>query len=177
MFGGKAKQELSLREEMDDILFGTKGSVPKSFPFILRNLRRDSFGTPEKCTCYDLISRDSDPDCVYCLGEGYLWDEVWKKGRSEFLGAEGGLANKYRYAQPGLIRADYKIFFFRYDTAIQYGDKIIEPKLDLEGKVITPYVRQAIYKPQTIDFLRSDSGRVEYIAVYCLENDAIRSDN
>ena len=50
-------------------------------------------------------------------------------------------------------------------------------RLDEEGALITPYTREAIYKPQTIAKMRSDNGRIEYYAVYCREEDALRHDN
>jgi hypothetical protein len=105
-----------------------------------------------------------------------LWDEFWYIGRAEFVGSDGGLGNRFRLLPPGELRGDSKVFFLRYDTPIAQGDKIVEMKLDDEGNPVVPYVRQVIYKPQTINRLRSDNGRVEFIAVYCLENDAIRLD-
>jgi len=77
---------------------------------------------------------------------------------------------------PGGLRVDWRIFFVRYDTAIRYGDKVVEMKLDDEGEVVVPYVRESIYEPQTIQKFRSDNGRVEYIAIHCREDSAIRSD-
>ena len=72
------------------------------------------------------------------------------------------------------IRTDYKIFYFRYDEKISYRDKIIELSLDIEGKLLVPYKRETIYRPETIQMFRADNGRVEYIAVYCREESSIR---
>ena len=49
-------------------------------------------------------------------------------------------------------------------------------KLDEEGAVVVPYLRESIYEPQTIQKMRSDNGRIEYIALHCREDSAIRSD-
>lgn len=93
-----------------------------------------------------------------------------------YSGADTGLAGRLRFMPPGQIRVDYKIFFLRYDSPIRYGDKIVEAKLDTEGQVVAPLVREAIYAPATISKFRSDNARIEYIAAYCREDDAIRLD-
>ena len=120
---------------------------------------------------------EPDPSCQYCLGEGYLWDESWLECYSMHINADSGLARKYLHMAPGLERTDYVVFFFRYDTTIKYEDKIVEIKLDNEGEIVLPYIREAIYKPNTIKKMRSDYGRVEYLAVYCQEQDAWKTDN
>lgn len=169
--------EIDLREQFDDLIFGSNTRVGKGHLLVIRHMRREADGKATACTCLDPMSFQCDPDCPYCLGEGYLWDETWYMGRSQFLGSDGGLGNRYRFLPPGEVRADTKVFFFRYDVPIQYGDKIVEMKLDSEGAPVVPYVRQAIYKPQAINALRGDNGRVEFHTIYCLEKDAIRSDN
>lgn len=167
---------IDLRKEFDTIVYGDASNTRQGWPHLLRVIRRNSDGSGIKCTCFNELSAVASPSCAYCLGEGYLWDEEWKLARSEYLGA-GGLASRYRIAPPGEIRADTKVFFFRYDTVISYGDKIIEIKLDEEGNYINPIIRTAIYRPETIRELRGDNGRIEFISVFCLEKDAIRSDN
>lgn len=168
--------EIGMRAEFDEILFGYQSGIRHGYLILIRHLRRDANGEPIDCSCREDISGFQDPDCSYCLGEGYLWDESWYWTYSMFNGNDAGLANRLRYMQPGAIRVDYKIFFLRYDTPIKYGDKIVEMKLDTEGAVVVPYVRESIYLPQTIQTYRSDNGRLEYLAIYCREEDAKRSD-
>ena len=170
--------ELDLREEMDEILFGTEDGVRHGNLMIICNMRRDADGRPTYCTCMSgQTTREPDPDCSYCLGEGYLWDENWVWGFWMYAGADSGFVRRYTRMPPGDVRVEYKIFFFRYDTNILVGDKIVEVKLDEDGAIELPYVREAIYKPQTLAKRRSDNGRIEYIEVYCREDDALRSDN
>ena len=170
--------EVDLREEMDCILYGD-GVNPKHGNLVLiRNLRRDAEGCALRCQCStDQITLESDPDCSYCYGEGYLWDESWAWAFWMYAGSDGGFVKRFQRISPGEVRVDYKVFFFRYDTNILYGDKIVEVKLDVDGEVELPYVREAIYKPQTLAKRRLDNGRVEYIAAFCREDDAIRTDN
>ena len=171
-----ASGELDLRKEFDEILFGFESGIRHGHLVVVRNMRRDAEGNPVHCTCRDDFTREADPDCVYCLGEGYLWDENWAWTYSMYSGSNGGMAGRVKYMPPGSMRVDTKIFFLRFDTAISYRDKIIEIKLDEEGNVVVPYKRETLYRPGTIQKYRSDNGRLEYIAVHCREEDAIRTD-
>jgi len=173
-----AGAELDLREEMDEILFGRNGGPKHGKLLIIRNMRRDADGRPTRCTCSeDQTTVEPSPDCSYCGGEGYLWDENWVWGFSMYAGADNGMVRRFMRMAPGEVRVDYKVFFFRYDTNILYADKIIEPRLDADGELDVPYVREAIYEPQTLQKRRADNGRIEFIAAFCREDDAIRSDN
>ena len=170
--------EIDLRSEFDDLVFGGPTSIAHGRLLVLRRMRRGSDNKPLPCVCRDSITDEPDTEdsCPYCLGEGYYWDEEEITGRSMYLGADGGNANRFRDVMPGSVRADMRVFFFRYDTVISYRDKIVDLKLDPEGDAVVPYIRESIYKPQTIMRHRSDNGRSEYIAVYCKEDDAIRVD-
>ncbi len=171
-----AANELDLRAWFDEILFGYESGVRHGQPILIRHLNRDGNGKPVDCTCKDTITREPDPDCSYCLGEGYTWHEEWYWSYINFVGSDGGLANKIKYLPPGNIRVDYKTFYLRYDTPILYGDKPIEVRLDTEGNIIQPLSRKSIYTPQTINEHRSDNGRIEFISVSCREGDALRVD-
>lgn len=166
--------ELDLRAEFDLLLYGDADHVSHGFPIVIRHMRRDAENKREPCTCLDEFSKDSDPDCSYCYGAGYLFDEQWHLTYRQYIGADGGLANRGVWTPPGEVRVDYTVFYFRYDVGLKYGDEIVEMKLDEEGEVVVPYVRTNIYRPRTIDYLRSDGGRIEYCAVYCREEDALR---
>lgn len=173
-----AGSEVDLRAEMDNILFGEDGGPRHGRLLIIRNFNRDADGYPTLCSCMDdQTTREPDPDCSYCDGEGYIWSEQWVWGFSMFAGSDGGFVRRFVQMPAGYLRVDHKIFFFRYDTVILPGDKIIEPRLDDEGDVELPYVREAIYRPQTLQKRRADNGRVEFIAAFCREKDALRSDN
>lgn len=171
-------EEIDLREEMDNILFGEDGGPRHGNLVLIRNMRRDSDGYATRCQCSDgQTTVEPDPDCSYCYGEGYLWDESWAWAFWMYAGSDGGFVKRFLRMPPGEVRVDYKVFFFRYDTNIKYGDKIVEVLLDEDGEVELPYVREAIYKPQTLAKRRSDNGRIEFIAAFCREDDAIRTDN
>lgn len=169
-------REIDLRYEFDQIIFGGPTSIPHGHKLLLRKMRRDSDGSLLYCSCVDSITKEPDTElqCPFCLGEGKYFDEDWLIGFSSYVGADGGLSNRQISLFPGPIKVDYKVFYLRYDTDITYDDKIVELQLDTEGTPIVPYKREVIYKPQTIVKYRSDRGRIEYIAVYCREEDALR---
>lgn len=171
-----SSRELDLRAEFECMLFGDSTAPRHGHLVVVRHMRRDSNGDPIPCTCLHEITREADPDCSYCDGDRYLWDEVWYWCYSMYSGASGSLANRGIYMPPGLLRVDFKIFFFQHGVPIRYGDKIVEMKLDDEGAAIVPYIRESIYSSQTIQRYRSDNGRVEYQAIYCREDSAIRPD-
>ena len=170
--------EIDLRAQFDDLVFGGPTSIPHGRKLLLRRIRRDDENKPIKCVCRDKLTDEADTEssCPYCLGEGYYWDEDFITGYATYVGADGGQTNRIRGIGAGTVRADARIFYFRYDTEISYKDKVVDLKLDTEGDPVVPYARESIYKPQTIIRYRSDYGRVEYIAVYCREEDAIRVD-
>ena len=176
---GTGRTEIDLRGEFDDLIYGGSDSMAHGRKFLLRRMRRDDDNKLLKCACVSFLTNEPDTSesCPYCLGEGYYWDENWIIGYAQYIGADGGNANRVRGLSAGTVRVDYRIFYFRYDTEISYRDKIIELKLDTEGDPVVPYIRESIYKPSTINRLRSDNGRVEYITVYCREEDAIRIDD
>lgn len=170
------RREIDLREEFDQILFGGPNSLPHGKPVLLRIMQRDDDGAKIPCPCKDELTHepDTEKDCPFCLGEGFFWDEDFATTYETYVGADGGMANRVMKLTPGTLRTDYKVFYFRYDTIIRYDDKIVELLLDVEGDAVVPYKRKAIYKPQTIDERRADFGRLEFIAVYCREEDSIR---
>jgi hypothetical protein len=168
--------EIDLRKEFDEIVFGIDGCKPHNHLVLIREARKDNLGKIIKCSCVDPLTDEADQEneCRYCLGSKYIWDERFIRCYSSLVGADGGKGNRTKRILPGEIRTDYKVFYLRYDEKISYRDKIIELSLDLEGNLIVPYRRETIYRPETIQTYRADNGRVEYIAVYCREENSIR---
>jgi hypothetical protein len=171
----KSGNELDLRSEFETLIYGGSGEIPHKKKILVRRFRLED-GKKVACTCLDPITLECAPVCNFCLGEGYYWDEEFCDCYSSFLGADSGQGNRKRNLSPGVLRTDYKIFYLKYDKDIKYSDKIVELKLDTEGLPIVPYIRQAIYNPQTIVENRSDYGKLEFYSIYCREQDAIRED-
>lgn len=168
--------ELDLRSEFEKMMSGTSEEISKQQTFILRQARRDSNNIVIPCSCRDSLTLEPDTEstCPYCFGEGFYFDETFLKGYTMYIGSKGGFTNKRINIQPGLISAYDKVFYFRYNTIITYDDKIVELKLDSDGIPIVPYKRKLIFRPETIMEMRSDTGRIEFLAVYVNENNGIR---
>ena len=164
--------ELDLRDWMDQILFGTINGIKHGHPIILRKFRRAN-NKRVSCTCLDEAGSPS-PTCPYCDGEGFLWDESWVWSYTHLASSEGGKPNITQRQPYGTIRIDTRVFYFRYDTAIHPLDKLVMVQMDSDGTPVAPYVRTSIYKIGTIEEHRSDNGRIEFISVYCAEDDALR---
>jgi len=171
----RSGNELDLRSEFETLIYGGSGEIPHKKKVLIRRFRLEE-GKKIPCVCLESITREGALECKFCSGEGYYWDEEFSYCYSTFLGADSGQGNRKRNLSPGILRTDYKIFYFRYDKSIRYTDKIVELKLDIEGDPVVPYIRQAIYNPQTIVENRSDYGKLEYYSIYCREQDAIRID-
>jgi hypothetical protein len=171
----KSGNELDLRSEFETLIYGGSGEIPHKKRVLIRRFRLED-GDKTPCVCLESVTREGALECQYCLGEGYYWDEEFSDCYSSFLGADSGQGNRKRNLSPGILRTDYKIFYFKYDKDIKYTDKIVELKLDIEGSAVVPYIRQAIYSPQTIVENRSDYGKLEFFSIYCREQDAIRED-
>lgn len=170
------QKELNLRSNFQSLIFGDGDTLPHGKPVLLRVFRLNEDNKRIKCVCLDDTTLEPSDECKFCSGEGYFWDEVWKQTFCSYVGADGGLSRRIRMGRAGEIRTDYKVFYFQHLDQLKYCDKIIEVKLDSEGEPIVPYVIESIYKPETISENRSDYGRIEYISVYCKEQDAIRND-
>jgi hypothetical protein len=144
-----SRKELDMRQEMSRTLFGAVDEIAKGRTGMLRRMREDSDGNPIKCPCRDTITDEPDKDyyCRVCLGHGFLWDE------EEIV---------YYRDNDSTRRYKETFFYVEYGVEPKDGDYIVEIKLDLSGKPVTPVQRSNFYRVDTADAFRSDEGRVEF---------------
>jgi len=173
---GASGTEIDLRSEFEQMMSGSAGEIPKQQKLVFRQMRRDANDELLECSCVSILTKEADTEdqCPFCFGERYYWNESFVYGYVMHVGSKGGYTNKRVNMQPGVISAYDKVFYLRYSETITYDDKIIELKLDSEGKPVVPYRRKMIFRPETIMEMRSDYGRIEFIAVYVNENNGIR---
>jgi hypothetical protein len=157
------RKELDLRDEMERLLYGASDEIAKGREGLLRRMRRDNNGFLKQCPCRGRDNNEPDRDfyCPYCIGMGYFWDEVkivYYRNDDSFRKIEG----KNR-------EFEGDVFYFEYDTVITPDDYIITVKLDLDGDPITPVERDVYFKILSVDPFRSDTGRVEFLAVRAKE--------
>ena len=168
--------EADLRKEINSMFFGGAHEIAKAHKALFRRMRRDENNHLIECECRDPLTKEPDIDitCPYCLGEGYKWDEEWVYLRTVDIGSStAALVFNTRPMSPGEINISLRVFYLEYSVRPTYYDRIVELKSDIEGSPTKPYQRFKIYKPQTVQALRSDNGRVEFYAVWCSQKDVI----
>jgi hypothetical protein len=159
-----ASGESDVRQELHETVFGSISEVAKGRKGIFRRMRRDHNGDLVKCSCVDEITLEPDRDhfCPYCWGEGYLFDEEWVVYYKMQIASNEGFMRKDRPFKGGIVNTPYVFFYVEYNVNPTRFDKIIEMERDLDGNLVVPYKREAIYTIATAEDFRADNGRVEY---------------
>lgn len=156
--------EVDLRQEMDATLYGSVYEIAKGRPVVLRRMRLTPAGQLIPCACTDPLTGEPDRDtkCAYCFGERFLWDEVWITAYKMEVSSQEGFARKPQPNEPGVSITPLVFFYMDYTVQPSKYDKIVEMKLDIEGNIVVPITREAIFQIATAEDFRSDNGRVEY---------------
>ncbi len=167
--------EVDIRVEMDNFLFGAFPEIAKSQYGIIRRMKTDDQGNLLKCPCTDQITNEADKDyfCPVCFGEKFFWTESLAQFYRVSLSGDGhGNGTIFDKTQGfGLTNIAVHIFYFRFDTVINKQDKIVDISLDNEGGIIYPIKRQVIWRINDIIRFRGSRGRIEYIKIFCNNED------
>ena len=165
--------ELDLRKELNQFMHGASDELGKAGIFILRKMKtRDgvSYAKQESdlisCECRTAPENEPDVDyqCDKCDGEGYLFvDEAvagYKTSRFEYQDTE-------KYKQWGKHTISMSFFYVEHFSPITRFDKILEPVIDLEGKIVTPVQILQSHNIHMSERYRGDHGRTEYWRLSC----------
>lgn len=156
---------ISIRDEFVDLLLGDDLGSPNGVPFLIE-MPRMVIGTniPLKCDCVDRFTKEPDRDypCPKCKGSGYIHDDMviygWKMRALRSIERDEptrvGVAGQHSYT-----------FYLKYDEKIGRIDKIYDLRMDKDGNVINPIQRIASYKIMSVDYIRLDNSRIEFIAI------------
>ena len=169
--------ELDLRLELEAFFSGARGETSKQSQFLIRRMRRTESGLLIPCACSSQMTKEPDQEheCPFCLGEGFYWDEpAFTTGYKMPAEAKSRLQSQRIALQPGQIPVFNKIFYIRYNQPLNNDDKIIELKLDSEGRPTLPYKRFMVHRIESLIEYRSDFGRTEFLALFVNENLSIR---
>ena len=164
--------EINIRKELNDFMFGSSGEVAKGQSLILRRMRPVAEGVYpssvddiQKCAC--LVSdaeSGRDYGCNNCDGEGYLFDEEivtgYKTNRFEYQDVE-------KIEEWGNEIHSISFFYIEYHESISRYDKIIEPVVDLNGRLVSPLKAHAKHNVHMAERFRSDKGRTEFWRLAC----------
>lgn len=175
-FYSNISPELDLRQEFDFILNGSAMISSKGSFGLLRSINIDINGNLILCDCVDKVTKEADKDyyCPLCMGERYIWTETLIKFyRVSVSTSDHGTETVWDKNKPfGQMNIANHIFYLPFNTIIKVSDKIVDISLDIEGNIITPIKRQIIWKINDLTKFRGDRGRIEFIKVFCNNQDA-----
>lgn len=174
-FYGNASSEIDLRAEIDSFFDGSDSEIPKATSGILRRMNRDANNNLIDCPCSKNVTHEGDKDyfCPICFGERHLWKETlieyYQVSAQDSGHGSKGVWNETK--QFGLVNIPLSIFYLKYNIKLDTRDKIISIVLDTEGNILTPIKRELVWRINEISVLRSDYGRIEFIKIFCNNED------
>lgn len=154
-----------MRDEFNRLLLGGDLGSPTGIPFLVETPRlHPGSNIPMACDCVDSFTREPDKDfpCPKCNGLGYFHDEVilygWKMRALRSI-------ERDERTKIGVVGQHSHTFYLKYNEKIGRIDRIYELRMDQEGKVINPIERIAAYKNMSVDYIRLDNSRIEFIVI------------
>jgi hypothetical protein len=159
-------REIDIRNELHKMLYGdiVTGVLPHGRILVVRHFRRDSENERVKCeACGDLTGgsphKNVNNKCRFCAGEGFLFNDSIHTGY---------IQNQYPWTgqeEPfGILNINGPTVFFEYYVVLTENDKILEPALDTEGKIVNNIiVIEKRFSVEDANVMRGDFGRIEYI--------------
>ena len=173
LFNKTGPQEINVRKEVNNFLFGASDEIAKGGIFVVRRMRRQSgvlypsaTSDLQQCECALGLTREPNKEygCDKCDGEGFIFDEEivtgYKTNRFEYQDVE-------RYRPWGKESHGISFFYIEYHKDLTKYDKIIEPIIDLNGNVGSPLKKLTQHNIHMAERFRSDKGRTEYWRVAC----------
>lgn len=160
-------KEVDLRKENIDTFSGSIYEIPKAYKVLIRRFRRNETNQRISCTCNVAREGQVMQECNICLGEGYLWDEHYVDTFRVEIGTDQEKVGASLLTDIGRTKKQFCKFYLQNSVTVEYEDKVIELKLDVEGKIVRPEIRSVVWTINTLHEKRSDNGRLEYIILYC----------
>ena len=165
--------EIDLRKELNDLLHGSSQDLPKGQMIVVRRMRRQdgviypaSTSDLVKCPCKESPEYEPSLDvkCDKCDGEGYLFDELivigYKTNRYEYQDIE-------KYRPWGKETTAISFFYIEYHEDLTRFDKVIEPAINIDGKLVSPISPLRKHNIHMAERFRLDNSRTEYWRCAC----------
>jgi len=122
--------------------------------------------TGRRCSCWDEAAQEADPNCSYCTGEGWLYEDVKVLGRKTFVTDPMTAAFLNKLTPLGRVSVSDQVFWIKYDKNPDRLDKILEVSLDSRGEVEKPYRIEIAWEINWAQDFRDKWGRVEFWACW-----------
>ena len=165
-------RQFDLREEMDNLLFGSFENAPLGAPVIVRRI------LDQTCACWNGQTGSADPNCKYCQGEGYLWTEDLEtayivRNFGGVMNPSSVITRENVVTQIGVTMENRALAYMTYRAFPNWEryikpehptyDKLYELKVDEDGNLQYPLIRAAKWQIREVSPHRGDYGRVEYV--------------
>jgi hypothetical protein len=164
-------RQFDVREEMDNLLFGSHENAPIGVPVIVRRIQ------DKVCACWDGQTGSPDPNCKYCEGEGFLWTEDLEtayivRNFGSVQNPSAVISQENMVTQVGVTEVSRALAFMTYRAFPNWEryvkpehpryDSLYELKVDEDGNIQHPLIRAAKWQIRDVAPHRGDYGRVEY---------------
>jgi len=164
-------EAFDMREQFDYIMNGTYEEPGIARGIIYRKLSNT------QCKCYQQLGGSPDPNCTYCLGEGYLFTEEQKmaylaKNFGSVLGSATQIQQQSQLSEYGYSDSNRCLCFMFWYDILDYEryaiptrpspDKIFELKTLDDGTVDPNLIRITEWRVRDMTDHHGANGRVEY---------------
>jgi len=119
--------------------------------------------TGRHCSCWDSATREADPNCPWCTGEGWLYADTKVLARKTFVTDPMTAAFLNKLTPQGRVSISDQIIWVKYDKKPTKLDKIVEVSLDAgTGDPEKPYRIEIVWEINWVQDYRDKFGRVEF---------------
>ena len=118
--------------------------------------------TGRRCDCWDPAAREAKPDCSFCTGEGWAYEDVKVLARKMFLTDPMTAAFLNKMTPLGRVSVSDQVMWVKYDKKPTRQDKLIEVSLDSQGEPEKPFRIEIMWEIDWTQDYRDKWGRVEF---------------
>ena len=157
--------ELSIAEEVYDLLFTDTDCSPINSPYVWRKFRRTPDNRKVRCTS---CNREDSPyvegqqECPYCKGLGYIFDELLFSGYLYKQGVTRDFGNLWMKTMAGTTDVSRYLLFTDNKVAIGLEDRILIPDLNIDGKIAIPLNINEVCKCTYSRYFKASQNKADF---------------
>ena len=118
--------------------------------------------TGRHCACFNEATQEANPDCSFCTGEGWQYEDVKVLARKSFQTDPMTSAFLNNLTPLGRSAVGDVIFWIKWDEKPNRMDKIVEVTLDADGEPVIAHRIEMIWEINFVHDYRDKWGRVEF---------------